>query len=423
MSRGFLDIARGALSYGAGVLSSANGDLRATLLLEEYRDRRRHYADRAHELGLHYSDALAGQRTRERLAARGIVVGQRLPGEVHTLAFLPLVGWHDQLLAPLRALGPLSHFNSLASGFDHAALFRREPQMVAARKAVCDDFVAYAADVSRHRKVDWVFTYASALELLTETLDRVREVTGAPIVGMCLDDKQSWDAEVFGGQRGGQVPLASRLDLAWTSARIACQWYMVEGGNPIYMGEGCSPDLLSPGAGPQDIDVCFIGQAYGFRRSLIEKLRQLGLSVRTAGVGWPGGAITTEEVVRMYQRSKIILGMGGIGWSADLKNVKGRDFDVPAVGSAVYLTSYNPELTEHFELGKEICCYSSVDECVELAQELLADEPRRAAIARRGRERCLRGHTWVHRFCRVLDILGIQPARDQDVAVRLPVAP
>ena len=112
-------------------------------------------------------------------------------------------------------------------------------------------------------------------------------------------------------------------------------------------------------------------------------------------------------MVRLFRRSKIILGLGGIGWSPDLKNVKARDFDGPAVGTAVYLTSYNPELAEHFDIGKEIGCFSSADECVEVAQDLLANQGRRQSIAQRGRERCLRAHTWVGRFERVLEVLGV----------------
>jgi hypothetical protein len=279
--------------------------------------------------------------------------------------------------------------------------------MIAARQEACDEFLRYATEVSRQRKVDWVFTYASAMEMLAETVDKVRKITGAPVVGMCLDDKQSWDAEEFGGQHGGQVPLVPRLDLAWTSARVACEWYMVEGGNPIHLPEGCDTEVFSPTAGTRDVDVCFVGQAYGFRQAFVDRLRRLGLPVCTAGAGWPGGPGTTEEVIRLWRRSKIILGLGGIGWSPDLKNVKGRDFDAPAVGTAVYLTSYNPELAEHFDIGKEICCFSSPDECVEVAHQLLADESWRQDIAQRGRERCLRQHTWIKRFERVLGALGV----------------
>jgi glycosyltransferase involved in cell wall biosynthesis len=407
MNRRLVDLARGAAVHGADLLASANGDLRATLLLNEYRDRRQHYATRAREMGLHYSDALVASRTKERLAARGVSVAARKPGDVHTLAFFPLVSWHSQLLRPLQTLGHLSHFDGLSAGLDYAALFRREPAMIAVRQRACDEFLRYATEVSRRRKVDWVFAYATAMELLADTVDQVREITGAPVVGMCLDDKQSWVAKEFGGQYGGQLPLAPRLDLAWTSARIACLWYMVEGGNPIYLPEGCDTEVLSPAPGPQDVDACFVGQAYGYRRAFIRKLRQLGLSVRTAGTGWPGGSITADDVIRLYRRSKIILGLGGIGWCAELKNVKGRDFDSPALGTAVYLTSFNPELAEHFDIGKEICCFSSPDECVEVAQELLANESRRQNIAQQGRVRCLRAHTWVMRFERVLEVLGV----------------
>jgi spore maturation protein CgeB len=272
---------------------------------------------------------------------------------------------------------------------------------------MCQQFLEYAEEANRRQKVDWVFAYASAVELMADTVDRVREITGAPVVGMCLDDKQSWDTGEFGGQRCGQIPLAPRLDLAWTSARIACEWYMVEGGNPVYLPEGCDTDLFSPNPRHQDVDVCFVGQAYGFRRALIAKLHRLGLPVRTFGSGWPGGYINTDEVITLLRRAKVILGLGGIGWSADLKNVKGRDFDAPAVGTAAYLASFNPELADYFEIGKEICCFSSPDECVEVAQELLANESLRQRVALRGRERCLRSHTWVARFERVLKLLGV----------------
>jgi spore maturation protein CgeB len=112
-------------------------------------------------------------------------------------------------------------------------------------------------------------------------------------------------------------------------------------------------------------------------------------------------------MVTLLARSKIILGHGGIGWSASLKNIKGRDFDGPCAGSGAYLTSYHPELADFFRIGEEIVCYSSPDECIELARWLLADDPRRRAIARAGRERCLREHTWLHRFKRILQTLGV----------------
>jgi hypothetical protein len=361
---------------------------------------------RAASLGLSYDESLVSDRTRARLSRARDMQGSKSVGAVHTLAFFPLIGWHPQLVEPLSQLGPLSHFDDASHGLDLKALADGDGAAIAARAETLGHFIEFAEHTSRSRKVDWVFIYASALEILPDTIKQVREITNAPVVGMCFDDKQSWEGPVIGGVMAGQLPVAGQFDLAWTSARVACEWYMVEGGNPILLPEGCDTDLYSPGNVEQDIDICFVGQAYGYRPAFISRLRKFGLRVHTNGPGWPDGPVSDSEVVDLFRRSKIVLGLGGIGWSRDLKNVKGRDFDAPAVGTAVYLTSFNPELADYFRIGEEILCYSSEDECFELAQWMLSDERRRKAIALAGRQRCLREHTWAHRFQKVLQVLG-----------------
>ena len=407
MRRPVHQIVQGVLRHGFEVLTSANTEIRATMLVDEYRARRRSYQEKARQAGLHYDHARVRELTLKRLLSRGCSPEPRAVGDVHTLAFFPLISWHARLLRPLSALGPLSHFDDVGSGLDLAGLQANTSSALQTRQRVCKAFEDHALKVSRERKVDWVFTYAAGMELPPDTIDRVREITGAPVVGMCLDDRQSWEGFLIGDHLSGQIHIAPRLDLAWTSARVACEWYMVEGGNPIFLAEGCDPEDYCPGDQKQDIDICFVGQAYGFRAPFIAKLRSLGLRVHAAGHGWPGGAVSDGEMLALLRRSKIVLGLGGIGWSQQLKNMKGRDFDVPAIGTAVYLASYNPELADVFHIGREIVCFSSEDECLELAQRLLADDNRRLAIARAGRDRCVREHTWSHRFGKILNTLGI----------------
>jgi glycosyltransferase involved in cell wall biosynthesis len=407
MHRSLDKVARGVVEYGRNLLESANIDLRATLLHGEYRARREHYEERARQLDLQYAEDAVKERTQGRLAKSGLRPRLRPRGSIHTLAFFPLNSWHPQLVKPLAAFGPVSHFDSRRFGADQSLPLPGVPAEVNHRRRLCESFERFAIRVAAKRPVDWIFTYATGADLLAGTIDRVRELTRAPVVGMCFDDKQSWEGEVVGNQKSGQVSLASHFDLAWTSARVACEWYMVEGGNPIYLPEACDPDLYSPADSRQDFDLCFVGQAYGFRQRFIQGLRNLGLSIHTAGAGWPAGAVGDDVVVDLYRRSKIVLGLGGIGWSEDLKNTKGRDFDAPAVGMAPYLTSFNPELAALFEIGREIVCFSTADECYEMALRLLKEEQMRLAIARAGRDRCLREHTWERRFERILDVLGI----------------
>jgi spore maturation protein CgeB len=110
----------------------------------------------------------------------------------------------------------------------------------------------------------------------------------------------------------------------------------------------------------------------------------------------------------------INLGMGGIGYCEELTNVKARDFEVPASGGGMYLTSYNPELAEYFELGKEIVCYRGLDEAIELLRYYLGRPEECRAISDRARARCLREHRWLHRYRDILRLLGV--LKQSDVA-------
>jgi hypothetical protein len=383
--------------------------LRAAHIVAGYRKRRDRYFSSTSAMGLAYDPAAVATETAHRMATEGLApTGRAHNDPIHTVAFFPLIGWHPQLLDALRRLGPVQHFDYVAHGLSIADLVAGEPRALAQRREACAAFEAFVENLSREHPIDWVFVYASGLEILGSTLDRVRKITGAPIVGMCLDDKQSWKGPLFGEQRVGQIDIARHFDLAWTSARVACEWYLVEGGNPLFLPEGCSPDLFHPADVPQDLDVTFVGAAYGYRPLFIEALKKAGVRVATAGPGWPTGPVDDAEMVRLMQRSKIILGLGGIGWSEDLKNVKGRDFDAPCVGP--FLTSYNPDLAPFFRMGEEIACYSSRDEAVELARELLSVPKRRRDMAHASRARCLAEHTWTQRFETVLKILGVRAA-------------
>jgi hypothetical protein len=398
---------------------SAGADVRAMLLLNEYRKRRDEYEHRAKQLRLAYNDAAVARLTRDRMHRLDIRPRPAAVGGIHTLAWISTAGWHGQLLKSLGQLGKVTHFDPLATGIDYQSLRRGLPDAILARRKACAAFEALAAKAASEHPIHWVFVYASGIDLLRETIDRIREITGAPVVGIGLDDKQTWSGQPIGEQLSGMVGIASKLDLAWTSARIACEWYLCEGGNPVYLPEGCDANLYSPGDQRQDLDLCFVGQAYGLRPNFTAALHRLGLTVATAGYGWQEGTMSEAELVNLVRRSRIVLGMGGIGWSDELKNLKGRDFDGPAVGTSAYLTSYNPELTQFFEIGREIVCYSSLDECYEIARWLLADEQGRKKIAQQGRERCLREHTWLHRFARLLEILGVFGPQERRVVDRL----
>jgi hypothetical protein len=110
--------------------------------------------------------------------------------------------------------------------------------------------------------------------------------------------------------------------------------------------------------------------------------------------------------VKAFQSSKILLGMGNIGYSRELTNLKGRDFECPSIGSGTYLTSFNCQLAECFHISKEILCYRGDDELVEQCREVLKSDSF-VQMGRDGRQRCVSEHTWEHRFNTLFRSIGL----------------
>ncbi len=376
-------------------------------LHRRYTQRREMYARQAAARGLVYREPDVVAAVRERLRARGYTPTVRAAGDVHTFAVIPDIGWHRNLLPDLEALGPVTWFDYVARGFRVEEFSKADRHGLARRQEMNDQVLPALRDAHARRPVDWVFVYASGVEISADTVRRVADETGLPTVNMCLDDKQSWTGTWMGDHPAGQVGLAPVFDLTWTSARVACEWYLVEGGRPLYMPEGFDAQTFHPVPAEPDIPVSFVGTAYGFRPAEVRYLRRHGVPIHCVGSGWGTRASGMKEVVELFNRSRINLGMGGIGYSPDLTNVKGRDFEVPATGGGVYLTSFNPDLAQHFVVGQEILCYRNQDEMLELIRCYLQRPDEARQVAARGRERCLKEHRWYHRYQRLCSLLGI----------------
>ena len=390
-------------------LEVAWGALRRWQLHREYSTRRDHYAGLASRQRLVYRESEAVAQIRSRIAARGYAPTIRRPGEVHTFAFIPRVGWHGALYEDLRELGPVTEFDYTAFGYHPNEFYRFDAQAGLRLREMNELVLPLLRQAHSERPVDWIFVYASGLEIRAELLQSIVDELGIPVVNMCLDDKQSWKGRSLAGQPTGQIAIAPHFDLSWTSARVACEWYLCEGGRPIYMPEGFDRRFYRPLPVSRDIPVSFIGGAYGFRPSVVRSLKRAQIPIEVYGPGWGTRSVWGEEQVEVINRSCINLGLGGIGYSEELTNVKTRDFEIPGAGGGLYLTSFNPDLAQHFEVGKEIVCYRNREEMIELIRHYLARPEEAREIAQRGRHRCLAEHRWLHRYQHVCEILGILP--------------
>jgi len=372
-----------------------------------YEKRRAYYYDIARKRGIVYDEGRVQSAVRERLAERGHLVRKKQLGDVHTFAFISRRRWHNHLYDDLKRLGPVSEFDYEGRGYSWGEFARGNREDLARRKEMTDSAFQVILETHKRMPIDWIFFYVSEIDISPELVKRIEQEIGVPTVNMSLDDKQCWVRPRKKKGQLGQVDLASVFDLSWTSARVACEWYLCEGGRPIYMPGGCNPRAYQPSALVQDIPVSFIGDAYGFRPGVVRWLKQNDIPIQVYGRGWNTQEIWGDEAVKVFNRSRINLGMGGIGYSEALTNVKIRDFEVPCGGGGLYVTSFNPDLAFHFDIGREIVCYSNRHEMVEMLHYYLSHPDEAILIAARGRRRCLNEHCWLNRYVKICQMLGI----------------
>ncbi len=181
-------------------------------------------------------------------------------------------------------------------------------------------------------------------------------------------------------------------------------------------------------------DVTFVGQAYGDRPDVVQRLRKAGVPVRTYGRGWRvrpehrlaarlpvirslGGAAllrrveaTTrcdqDEMLAIFEQSRINLNLVAASQGGG-SQIKGRTFEVPACGGFL-LDGPAEGLAEYFDIGRELVVYEDVDDMAEKCRFYLTHDDARARIARAGHRRVHREHTYVERFRHIFAAMGLR---------------
>ncbi len=358
------------------------------------------YRRRFAERGLSIPDP-GGPGIRNAIAERVPGLAPLPKGSLGIVAVYHHYNWENDSLRPaLEKFGRVFHYD-WGDRYDHS----RKGWHASLKGEMNRDLVATVAGRARTAPVHVVFAYLSGENVSPETLESLAALR-VPLVNLALNDKEGFVGKVRGGLAMGARDICRHFDLCWTSTRDALEKYCVEGATPVYLPEGANPEVHRPCDVPREFDVSFVGQCYGNRPAVVEALRKAGIRVETFGPGWPNGPLSTEEMVKMYSRSRINLGFGGVAGHRETFCLKGRDFEVPMSGG-LYLTEHHEELSPFFEVGKEIVTYSGFDELLAKVRRLLSGPAEADAIRRAGRARALRDHTWEMRFETVFRLMGI----------------
>lgn len=340
------------------------------------------------------------QSLQKRLAQRRSVHRLKSKGDLHIFLAYYVSSWESVLPRSLEPFGKVTVFNWREHGFDD-----RQPDWLSQRNQMNAAMLEIFHQANRTEPVDVVIGYLSGYNTSPKTLQKMAQA-GAVIFNFCWDDKLSFSGKKLGGRYTGPAGIAHAVDLNLTNSPDSLIKYAVNGGLAMFWPEAAHPDVHRPYNTPFEFDVSFAGACYGQRPSFIKKLAKHNIKVECFGHGWPNGPLPSEEMIKLYSRSRINLGFAGIGYSRKLMCLKGRDFEVPMSGG-LYLTQNNPELSLIFNVGNEILTYRNEEDCVRIIHELLADPDRAEAIRKAGRKRCLSDHSYHARWLQVFRIAGL----------------
>jgi len=374
-------------------------NLRSRLNSRRLAAERRFYDDRFHALGL----SLPGEETiRQSVWARHPQLMPKPKGTLNILAVYHHYTWEDDSLKPaLAKFGTVRRYDWF-DRFNHQDEKRWHGGL---KEAMNRELVRQIEGWHRETPLDVIFTYLSGELVNPEALSEIAAI-GVPLVNLALNDKEQFIGKIKGGLAMGARDICRYFDLCWTSTEDALHKYCVEGATPFYLPEGANPDAHRPCDLAKTIDVSFVGQCYGNRPAIIEKLKKNGIRVEAYGYGWPNGPLALTDMTRLYSQSRINLGFGGVSGHRDTFCLKGRDFEVPMSGG-LYLTEYHPELESVYRLGEEIVTYTDFDDLIAKVRWLLDNPEAADNIRRAGHSRARSEHTWEMRFTKIFSLLNL----------------
>lgn len=289
---------------------------------------------------------------------------------------------------------------------------------------------------------DVMFTCLFRDEITPDTLQHITEGTETTTVNWFCDDH--WRFDSFSSR------YAPCFDWVTTTAKSALPKYdALRFKNVIKTQWACNPFTYRRLDISLAYDLTFVGQPYGERRAVVDRARQAGLDIQAWGNGWENGRVSQENMIRIFNQSRLNLNLSN-AWAAQhqrdtfgqrgaalsklpgggmvmkfmcdrilpritrrkdgepvktAEQIKGRNFEVPGCGGFM-LTGEAEDLASYYIPGKEIACFQTDEELIDLARYYLGSEEERAEVALRGYERTLHEHTYVHRFAEIFERVG-----------------
>ena len=139
---------------------------------------------------------------------------------------------------------------------------------------------------------------------------------------------------------------------------------------------------------------------------MINSLNQAGIKVHLFGKYWDGhpddhGFISFDEMIKVFNSSKINLNFANPFHVDTMPQIKGRHFEIPQCGG-FQITTHADDIESYFVPNREIVIVDSMLDMVNKIRYFIENDREREIIAMAGYKRMLKDHTWKNRFVDIL---------------------
>lgn len=232
-------------------------------------------------------------------------------------------------------------------------------------------------------------------------VDYGEDVLGIPTDWEIPHPNAYWAFDTHIDEKGYRYRLnrAKQFDNVFLCHKAQIEMFIRDGVDPSkihYLPVAAETDCYRPYSIMPKWDWSFIGHLNSNHRiDLVDRfIKEFGLG---DGKGYFGyripqvtGHCVLDDAAKKFSMSRIAINDAING------DLNMRVFEAMAC-KTLLLTQDIPTIHEFFKDGEHLVLYRTIDEAVELAQNLLRNEERRAAIAENGYKEILAKHTYEHR--------------------------
>lgn len=221
-------------------------------------------------------------------------------------------------------------------------------------------------------------------EIQELTFQAVRR-EGSFVIGWFFDDECRFD-----DYSRWWIPY---LDYVLTCDQESVKKYQELGATAVHTLVTSDPDVFQRLNEQKIYEVSFVGSRFvADRENLVDRLVASGVQVHTFGKGWSNGYISNNEMIDVYNASKINLCFTKSYGTSTRPQFKNKIFDICMCGGFL-LCEYIPGIEEYFEIDKEIVCFKNIEEGINKIQYYLSRETEREKIAEAGWTRAQRDYS------------------------------